>query len=443
MIIGHLSYMQKNPTIALIVAAGSSSRYGADVPKPYINLMDRPVLAHVLATFTEHPDIDGVRVVISREHHPLYKKAAQGFSKLFTPVVGGDRRQDSVRIGLEAIARVGPGKVLIHDAARPLVDTALIDRVLDGLADSPAALPYTPVTDTIRHLQSPPPLAGGAGGGHGHPTSLSMDLSSPQCPPLRTRVSVRPPASGGGMILLDRSQLIAAQTPQGFDFDHILTAHRQFVDQDVTDDIALAELAGLDVTLVEGSTRNMKLTTQEQFVMMERMMAHTTTPTQASTETRTGSGFDVHAFENGEGELALCGIRIPHTQTLKGHSDADVGLHALVDALLGAIAEGDIGQHFPPNDARWKGADSRLFVQHALALLAKKGGQVTHVDLTIIGEAPKIAPHREAMRQQLAGLLQLDVRRVSVKATTTEQLGFLGRKEGLAAQAVVTVKLPE
>lgn len=421
-----MAHSLDSPTIALIVAAGASTRYGAEVPKPYIKLGDRAVLAHVLAVFANHPRIDGVRVVINRAHHPLYKQAAKDF-QLFPPVVGGDSRQESVRLGLESIARARPAKVLIHDAARPLVDAALIDRVLDGLENTPAVLPYVPVTDSV-HQQV-----------------------------------------GDALTPLDRSQLVAAQTPQGFDFLAILAAHQQFSDEDVTDDIALAKLAGLDVKLVEGSARNIKLTTPEQLAYAEVMMENNTDKTGEASRpnepsarshpsdsisrsgdiTKVAMGLDVHAFENHpEGTpadqqvLTLCGLRIPHPQKLKGHSDADVGLHALVDALLGAMAEGDIGQHFPPSDEKWKGADSRVFLDYTDQMLRKKGGEIRHVDITIIGETPKIAPHRQAMRQQLASLLQLDVRRVSIKATTTEGLGFLGRKEGLAAQAVVTISEP-
>lgn len=410
--------MKENPTIALIVAAGSSSRYGGELPKPYINLMGKPVLAHVLKAFCCHPRIDGVRVVISRAHHPLYKQAAKDF-KLFTPVVGGERRQDSVRIGLEAVARVNPSKVLIHDAARPLVDKDLISRVIDELDDAPAVLPYLPVTDSIYQ-------------------------------------------TGGGLTPLDRSQLVAAQTPQGFHFDAILQAHQQFMDKDVTDDIALAKLAGLDITLIEGGERNIKLTTQEQLAMMEAMIEQIPSSRHrpgsidrlgagrkddsiSFASIRIGQGYDVHAFEeHADGaaeEISLCGIRIPHNKALKGHSDADVGLHALTDALLGSIAAGDIGQHFPPSDPKWQGVNSRVFLEHAWRLLKQQKAEIAHIDVTIIGEAPKVSPHREAMRQQIAGILQLDVRRVSVKATTTEKLGYLGRGEGLAAQAIATVSI--
>lgn len=391
---------KKNPTIALIVAAGSSSRMGRDIPKPYLQAAGKYILSHVLEAFTSHPGIDAVRVVINRAHHPLYKKAASGFN-LFPPVVGGKTRQDSVRIGLEAIKRVHPGKVLIHDAARPCVDHALIDRVLAGLENTPAVLPVTEVMDTIRNKSGE---------------------------------------------LVDRSELVAAQTPQGFDFEAIYAAHQQYKNEAVTDDIALAQLAGLQVDYVAGDARNIKLTTADQLPMMEASLQKPSAQIPApAMETRVGQGFDVHAFEDSgpDGVITLCGLELPHDKKLKGHSDADVGLHAIVDALLGAISEGDIGQHFLPSDPRWKGANSRQFVQHAKELVKKQGGQIVHVDLTIMGEEPKISAYRTAMRQQIAALLELDVRRVSVKATTTEKLGFLGRSEGLAAQAVATIKLPE
>lgn len=391
-------------TIVLIVAAGSSERFGGDLAKPYIMLGDKPLLRHSIDTFLSHPNIDGVRVVINRKHHMLYKKITRDIS-IFPPVMGASRRQDSVRLGLESIAHRAPKYVLIHDAARPLIDHATIDRVLEGLQTAPAALPCIPIQDTVRD----------------------------------------------GAHLLDRSKLTAAQTPQSFHFDTILQAHRQLTDKDFTDDIALVETLGMGVKQVHGDARNMKLTTPDQLSVFHAMLqnAPLSKPVPDSFETRVGMGFDVHAFvahpENipeAERTITLCGLKFPHPQKLDGHSDADVGLHALVDTLLGAIAEGDIGQHFPPNDAKWKGADSKIFLQHTHELLKQKQGEIIHIDITIIGETPKVSPHREAMRQQIATLLKLDVRRVSIKATTTEKLGFLGRSEGLAAQAVATVRLP-
>jgi 2-C-methyl-D-erythritol 4-phosphate cytidylyltransferase/2-C-methyl-D-erythritol 2,4-cyclodiphosphate synthase len=414
-------------TIALIVAAGNSERLGGAVAKPYITLGDKTVLRHSIDTFLSHSKIDGVRVVINRKHHMLYKKTTRDIT-LFPPVFGASRRQDSVRLGLESLTHRSPTYVLIHDAARPLIDHATIDRVISGLEKAHAVLPFIPVQDTIRSRST----------------------------------------------LLDRSTLQAAQTPQGFHFEAILHAHRQLRKEDFTDDIALAEALGVKVELVHGDTRNMKLTTPEQLNMLEHMMntskqearlanraSHEraerhpmdtpdgVTGGNQNVETRVGMGLDVHAFTThttgtpaSEQVIIIGGLAIPFNKKLDGHSDADVALHALVDALLGAIGEGDIGQHFPPTDAKWKGASSKQFVLHAAELVRKKGGEVVNIDLTIIGEQPKISPHREAMRQQIASLLKLDVRRINVKATTTEKLGFLGRSEGLAAQALATVKLP-
>lgn len=398
-------------TIALIVAAGTSERFGGDMPKPYVMLGGKPVLRHSIDTFLSHPKIDGVRVVINRRHHMLYKKVTRDIS-MFPPVFGAERRQDSVRLGLEAIAHRSPRFVLIHDAARPLMDHAVIDRVLAGLENAPAALPCVPVLDTVRQTKDPLPLSGG----------------------------------GSDMLLLDRSKLNAAQTPQGFHFPTILDAHRKLADREFTDDIALAETLGLQVTYVKGDARNAKLTTADQLPIFEAMLNNSVPAAPVATfETRVGMGFDVHPFatHTEQKHITLSGIKIPHTHQLAGHSDADVALHALVDALLGAIGEGDIGQHFPCDDPKWKGADSKRFLLHAFELVKQQGGEITNIDLTIIGEQPKISPYREPMRQQIASLLRLDVRRVNVKATTTEKLGFLGRSEGLAAQAVATVQFPK
>lgn len=394
-------------TIALIVAAGNSERFGGNVPKPYIMLGGKPVLRHSIDTFLNHPKIDGVRVVINRKHHMLYKKITRDIS-IFPPVFGAARRQDSVRLGLEALAHRNPQYVLIHDAARPLIDHATIDRVLEALKHGPAVLPCIPIQDTVRQINSLP-LEG----------------------------------EGSHMVLLDRSKLSAAQTPQGFHFEMILDAHRKLAEQEFTDDIALAGALSTRVTSVAGDERNMKLTTTNQLPLFYAMLAPAASvPSAPAQETRVGMGFDVHPFDTSpDKQITLCGLKLPHTHALKGHSDADVGLHALVDALLGTMGEGDIGQHFPCNDPKWKGADSQQFLLHATSLLKQRQGEIVNIDLTFIGEEPKISPYRDAMRQQLATLLKLDIRRVNIKATTTEKLGFLGRSEGLAAQAVVTVRI--
>ncbi len=378
-------------TLALIMAAGSGERLGSDTPKAYVNLAGKNLLRRSMETFLSHPGVDGVRVVIDRAHHPLYRKTAQGLT-LFPCVIGGKSRQDSVRLGLKSVARAEPDYVLIHDAARPLVTHAVISRVLDSLKKHQAAYPALPVADTLRRGAEP----------------------------------------------IAREGLLAAQTPQGFHFDDILAAHRARANMRVTDDIALAEAAGLAVGVVEGERCNFKVTTQGDLDLMQQLAS-------SPFETRVGMGLDVHHFVPHDGpqhNITLCGIKVPHDKRLHGHSDADAGLHALVDAILGAIGEGDIGQHFPPDDPQWAGADSSRFLIHAFQLLKAKGGEIVNIDITIIGEKPRISPFRAQMVSQVAGLLKLSNDRVNIKATTTEKLGFLGRGEGLAAQAVVSIKVP-
>lgn len=374
--------------VALIVAAGRGIRAGGGMPKQYRALAGRPVLAHTIARFARHGRVDQTRVVIHPDDRALYDQAAAGFD-LLAPVAGGATRQDSVRLGLESLT--GATRVLIHDAARPFIAAATIDAVIDALDRHPGAIPAVPVADTLKR---------DAGG-----------LSAGTVP---------------------RAGLMRAQTPQGFRFADILAAHRRAIGQDLTDDAAVAEAAGMSVALVPGSEENFKLTTDDDF---RRAAA------QFTGETRVATGFDVHAFGPGD-HVWLCGVKVPHDHALIGHSDADVALHALTDALLGTIGEGDIGQHFPPGDARWRGAASDRFLRHAADLVVTKGGRIQHVDLTIICERPKVGPHRAAMVARLAEILAIEPARCSVKATTTEGLGFTGRREGIAAQAVATVRLP-
>jgi 2-C-methyl-D-erythritol 4-phosphate cytidylyltransferase/2-C-methyl-D-erythritol 2,4-cyclodiphosphate synthase len=296
--------------------------------------------------------------------------------------------------GLEALAHRKPDYVLIHDAARPLVSRGVIDRVIVALeAGADGAVPLLPVADTLRKKQD------------------------------------------GKWVTVPRDGLLRAQTPQGFRFTKIFEAHRRFAKEDVTDDMALAEMAGLHVEAVAGEDSNMKVTNPEDFALAEMQLR------ARLGESRTGMGYDVHRFAPGD-HVWLCGVKVPHDHALEGHSDADAGLHALTDAILGAIGEGDIGQHFPPSDERWRGAPSWTFLDHAASLVHGRGGAIVHCDVTIICERPKVGPHREAMRARIAEILKLDPSRVSVKATTTEGLGFEGRREGLAAQAVATVRLP-
>ena len=383
-------------TVALVVAAGRGRRFGGPLPKVYAELAGRPVLGHGLERLATHPRIDRVQAVIHPDDRALYDRAAAGLD-LPEPIAGGASRQDSVRLGLESLAARAPEAVLIHDGARPFVADAVIDRVLDALGNSTGAIAALPVTDTLKR---------GADG----------------------RIA--------GTV--DRNGLWRAQTPQGFRFAAILAAHRDAAGRELTDDAAVAERAGLPVALVDGAPENIKITTQDDLARAESWLAGGLTE---ASETRVGQGFDVHRFGPGD-HVTLCGIDLPHEAGLLGHSDADVGLHALTDAILGALGAGDIGQHFPPSDARWKDADSGVFLRHAGELVAKAGGRIRHLDVTLICEQPKIGPHRPAMVARIAELLGIDAGRVSVKATTTEGLGFTGRGEGIAAQAIATLGLP-
>ncbi|HEX4535263.1 MAG TPA: bifunctional 2-C-methyl-D-erythritol 4-phosphate cytidylyltransferase/2-C-methyl-D-erythritol 2,4-cyclodiphosphate synthase [Rhizomicrobium sp.] len=374
---------------ALIVAAGRGERAGTGAPKQYRPLAGRSILRRAVEAFERHPDISMVQVVIGASDHEDYQAATKGLDLLPT-LAGGHSRQHSVLHGLQALTTKRPEFVLIHDAARPLVSRALIDRVIGALPDADAAVPLLPVSDTLKK---------------------QID---------------------GKWTTVPRDGLNRAQTPQGFRFDAIVKAHREFAGRDVTDDMALAELAGLKIVGVAGEENNMKITTPDDFARAEALLG--------GGETRTGFGFDAHRFAAGD-HIWLCGVKLPHDKSLEGHSDADVGLHALTDAILGTIGAGDIGQHFSPDDERWRGASSDKFLAHAAKLVSEAGGAIVHCDVTLICERPKIAPHREAMRARIAEILGLDVSRVSVKATTTEGMGFAGRGEGLAAQAIATIRI--
>ena len=387
---------------AIIVAAGRGSRAAAAGarPKQYLPVAGTPLLARSLSAFLDHDGIAMVQPVIHADDRALYHEAAGALSspKLLAPVSGGPNRQQSVLAGLRALKPHAPGAVLIHDAARPLVSAAVIGRVIDCLQREAGCLAALPLTDTLKAEV----------GGHVERT-------------------------------IGRDRLWRAQTPQGFHFEAILQAHERAAAtgrEDFTDDAAIAEWQGLGVALVMGSERNVKLTTAEDFQLAERFLAGEA----FGREMRTGTGLDVHAFEPGD-HVMLCGIRIPHEAKLAGHSDADVGLHAITDALLGTIGAGDIGQHFPPSDPQWKGADLSIFLAQAQKLLAAAGARIVHIDLTVICERPKIGPHREAMRARIAAILGIAIDRVSVKATTTEGLGFTGRREGIAAMASATIEL--
>ena len=382
-------------TVALVVAAGRGQRFGGPLPKQYAELAGRPVLGHSLARLAAHPRIGRVVAVIHPDDRALYDRAAAGLA-LPKPAAGGPSRQDSARLGLESLAALAPGAVLIHDGARPFVGAAVIDRVLDALGASAGAIAALPVTDTLKR------------GADGLITGT-----------------------------VERAGLWRAQTPQGFRFAEILAAHQNSAGRELTDDAAVAERAGLPVALVEGAPENIKITTQDDLARAECWLAGE----QAGAETRVGQGFDVHRFGPGD-QVMLCGIAVPHDAGLMGHSDADVGLHALTDAILGALGAGDIGQHFPPSEARWRDAESGVFLRHAGDLVTGAGGRIRHLDVTLICERPRIGPHRAAMVTRIAELLGIDAGRVSVKATTTEGLGFTGRGEGIAAQANATISLP-
>lgn len=369
-------------TVALIVAAGRGERAGGDVPKQFAKLGAVSVLARAVDAFAGMP----VFVVIGAGHEAMAREALG--SRSVTLVTGGAERQQSVMRGLEAIGSAD--RVLIHDAARCLLPRAVIDRLMVALDTYDGAVPVLRVADSV--------------------------------------------ARGSGLLgdAVERTGLVRVQTPQAFRFDAIMTSHRKWTGGAATDDAQVARAAGFDVAIVEGDAMLEKITRPEDFA----------TATKHLLVSRSASGFDVHRLEPG-GELWLGGLRVPHDKGLAGHSDADVALHAITDAVLGCIGAGDIGSHFPPTDAQWRGASSDRFLDHARQLIWAKGGVIDFVDLTIICEAPKIGPHREAMRVRIAEILQVPVARISVKATTTERLGFTGRGEGIAAQAIATVRVPE
>ena len=384
-------------TFAIVVAAGSGERMGGR-PKQYRPLSNEPVLRHSLRLFAAHRAITAVQPVIHRDHAAEFRVAAADLPKCLPPVEGGPTRQGSVLAGLEAIAPSAPELVLIHDAARPLASSALVDRAIAAVLATGAAIPVLPVADTIKRVDR----------------------------------------AGRVTATLDRNELRTVQTPQAFAFAPLLEAHRRALAggrEDFSDDAALMEWAGVTVATFEGEAGNLKLTRPEDFARAQALDA------LALSDIRHGTGFDVHAFGSGD-HVMLGGVRIAHERGLAGHSDADVVLHALTDAVLGAIAEADIGEHFPPADARWRGAASDQFLAYAGSLVEKRGGRIAHLDVTVICEAPRIGPYRDAIRARIAEIAGIEPGRVGVKATTTERLGFLGRGDGIAAMASATVRLP-
>jgi 2-C-methyl-D-erythritol 4-phosphate cytidylyltransferase/2-C-methyl-D-erythritol 2,4-cyclodiphosphate synthase len=377
---------------ALIVAAGKGIRAGGELPKQYQTVSGLPLLRHAVQHLRAHPAICAVHVVINPDDRALYDVATEGLD-LPLPISGGETRQASARAGLEALAADPPNFVLVHDAARAFIPPSLLDALFTALADptNQGAVPAVPVVDSLRR-------------GHGHFTAS-----------------------------VDRDGLWRVQTPQAFRFSDLLAAHRAAL-EGATDELGIALAAGMHIAITPGDERAFKITEAQDFAKAEDSMTNNLIP-------RAASGFDVHAFGPGD-HVWLAGVRIPHSHGLIGHSDADAGLHALTDALLGTIAAGDIGDHFPPSDPQWKGAASDRFLAHAAKLVRARGGSIDFVDLTLICEHPKIGPYRAAMQARVATILEVQPGQVSIKATTTEQLGFTGRSEGIAAQAMASIRLP-
>jgi len=382
---------------AIVVAAGRGLRAGGDVPKQYRAIAGEAVIRPSLARLAAHRGIDAVQPVIHPDDEAMFRAATAGLD-LLPAAHGGATRQGSVRAGLEALAARQPDLVLVHDAARPFLSDALVTRAIDAGRSFGAAVPAIAVADTVKKVD----------------------------------------AAGLVVATLDRTDLRVVQTPQAFAFAMLLDAHRRAAAagrEDFTDDAALAEWAGQRVSIFEGEAGNVKLTTSDDFVRAEAARM------AALADVRTGNGFDVHAFADGD-HVMLGGVRIAHSRGVTGHSDADVALHALVDAVLGALAEGDIGQHFPPSDPQWRGVSSDRFLAFACERVRARTGMIAHLDVTIVCEAPRVAPHRDAMRARIAAIAGIPLTRVAVKATTSEKLGFTGRSEGIVAMATATVRLP-
>ena len=379
----------KSDIAVILVAAGRGSRMGGGVPKQWRMLNNRPVLAHTIDAFRA-AGLGNILLVIHEDDR------ARAETLGVPHVLGGSSRTQSVRAALEALSDTPPAKVLIHDGARPLVEREVIHGVVGALAQHPAAAPALPVTDALWQ------------GENGHVAGLR-----------------------------DRDDLYRAQTPQGFDYARLLAAYRAHPG-DAADDVAIARAAGMPVWITQGSESNIKLTYPVDFERAERALAGHQAIKGQTMDIRLGNGYDVHAFTEGD-HVWLCGVKVPHTRALLGHSDADVGMHALTDAIYGAMAEGDIGRHFPPSDPQWKGAESHIFLRHAAELARSKGYAIANCDVTLVCERPKIGPHAEAMRDALAQIMAVDLDRVSVKATTSERLGFTGREEGIAALATATL----
>ncbi len=389
---------KKIKNIAIIVAAGTGKRFGSEIPKQYSLYKNKVLLRYCVDIFVKSENIDAILTVIHPEHEKYYVKAMSGLleSKILPPVIGGKERQDSVYLGLKAVSERGynPKFIYIHDAARIYTTTELLDKIAQTLRKHKACIPVLDIVDTLKKIDK------------------NQFIKQ----------------------TVNRNLYKRAQTPQAFAWPDIYEAHRQQKGKNLTDDAAVFEACGYAVKIIEGDINNIKVTypqdIEEEF-QGERM----------EYEYRSGIGYDVHAFTEGD-HLWLGGIKLPYNKSLKGHSDADVALHAITDALFGAMADGDIGSHFPPSDKKWKDAASDQFLKYALQRLVERGGHIVNVDITVIGEQPKINPIREKMREKISEIMEISIGRVSVKATTTEKLGFTGREEGLAAQAIVNIKLP-
>ena len=388
--------------VALITACGRGTRFASDgIPKQYMQLAGVPLLRHSILAFLNHRQVDDVICVVHPQDVKLYEEAAMGLD-LLNPVFGGDTRQASIRMGLEALEQYNPTKVLIHDGVRPFISKRIINGVIEKLETHPAVIPAIIVEDTIKKCDD-----------------------------------------GKIEWTLERENLWRAQTPQGFIYSDILNSHIAFKDLHFTDDSALNEYAGIPVAIIPGSQNNFKITNQEDYERAQRMAGLLIK--NVKEENRCGIGFDVHKFSDDKVDennvINLCGIKVPFNKKILAHSDGDVAIHALMDAILGAIGCGDIGEHFPPNDDKWRSIDSREMLKIVDSLLKKKGGKILNLDLIIICENPKISQYKKAMRDEIASVLNIEESRVNIKATTTEKLGFIGRGEGMASQATVSVWL--
>lgn len=382
---------------ALIVAAGRGSRLKGNIAKQYLALNNNTILRETVKNFTEHPQVDYVTVVINRKDLNLYKKSIKNL-KVTNPVEGGKTRQDSVRLGLNSLKKIFPKKVLIHDAARPFIEKKYITKIISELDKKPGAVLAIPVTDTLKLFKK----------------------------------------KSNALITISRKNIVQSQTPQGFHYDKIRKAHNNLTKYRVTDDAAVAEKAKIPVKIIKGDPKNFKITTKEDYMRAKEIAK--TKPSLELGDIRIGQGFDIHSFTPGN-FITLYGVKIKHRMALSGHSDADVGLHSITDAILGALAMGDIGQHFPSSEKKWKNASSLIFLNFALDALQKKNGKIINLDSTIICESPKINKWKTKITIRLSKILKIEKNRISIKGTTTDKLGFLGRQEGIAAQSIISISL--